>query len=224
MDFMIRKFYSSLKFSGWLTVMGLMAMSINLYAASNEELQQGQDHRSDQQNPLVKQAKSKPGADQKQKKYIYQWQDENGNTVISDKPHLGALAIPLPQAQIISPPRPPTVQFSAPGTQNGNNTIEQGDTPQLNIVSPAKDSWLENNVGEVTIKVSVKPSLTPGLILQILLDGKIVNAHNSPSVILKNLARGEHSIIARVRRESSQKILRSTQSSFFVRRPIIKRH
>lgn len=211
-------------FSGLLLMLGLLFFSLKVLANPIEELQEYRDDRSDEEIQLAKKKKTKVKAQQKKKKYIYQWQDANGNTVISDTPHPGAIAIPVPQAQKISSPSvPPSGRFM---TDVDDGTKADADTspPDLTILSPANDSWLDNNLGNVIIQVTVTPSLLPGQELQILLDGEVKNSSNSTSVTLKNLSRGEHSVVAQVKRKSSKKILRSKQSTFYVRRPIVKHH
>ncbi|HFB66885.1 MAG TPA: DUF4124 domain-containing protein [Aeromonadales bacterium] len=211
-------------FSGLLLVLGVLFFSLKVYADPIEELQEYTDDRSDEEIELAKQNKGKKKAQQRKKNYIYQWQDENGNTVISDKPHPGAVAIPVPRAQNISTSPTHVRQNFTLDTEDGTKTDDNSSPPDLTIISPANDSWLDNNLGNVTIQVAVTPSLLPGQVLQILLDGEVKNSANSSSITLKNLSRGEHSVVAQVIMKSSKKILRSKQITFYVRRPIVKRH
>ncbi len=206
--------------SAFMIMSAFMVFSLTVLA---EPLEEYKDDRSDEDIKLSKQKTTPVKKLKRHKKYIYQWRDANGNTMMSDKPHPGAIAIELPSAQTFSAPKT-RVNLVTNNELNVQEqpVIEDSSPPDLSIISPANGSWLNNNIGNLTVKVSLNPYLKLGQKLEILIDGVIKNTANSTTVTLKNLSRGEHSVVAQIKMKSSRKILLQKQNTFFVRRPFIR--
>jgi len=211
---------------------GLMILYLlflpRVYAEPIEELH---DDRSDEEIQLAKKKLQGPQKPQTKrinkrkikKKYIYQWQDEKGNTVISDRPHKGAIAIELPKTQTY---RAPALSRQIITTENNpSEKIDNEDKtpPVVTILTPQDDSWLPNNNGDVSIKIGLDPFLGRGQELIILVDGVKKNIASSPSISLKNMSRGEHVINAIIKLSASKKELSNQKSVFYVKRPVITR-
>lgn len=198
-----------------------------LYAA--ETVEELQDDRSDEEIMLAKKKANAHKKNQKtikkkiKKKYIYQWQDEKGNTVISDRPHKGAIAIEIPRTQTFRAPKPVNKVISSDNVAEVPINNEDKSPPGINIISPVNDAWLQNNNGNVSIQIGLDPYLGRGQELLIQLDGVVKNKNNATSLSLENLPRGEHHIDAIIRLKSSKKILAKESVVFYVKRPIIKR-
>ncbi len=160
----------------------------------------------------------------KKKDVIYQWVDENGNTVISDKPHPGALEIPLPKPQTYKPVLK-DIPKTITNTQEPFRAVKIYDKtpPKLKILSPLNDGWLENNMGNVEISVAVIPYLRLGQVLVIKLDDAEVSRGSLTSVKIQGIDRGNHRVSVEVEMENTGKVIVKEEINFNARRPTVRR-
>ena len=90
-------------------------------------------------------------------------------------------------------------------------------TPSLNkytslkITSPANDTTIRDNAGNLSINVSVSPSLGTGHQLVLLIDGSPKAEGRSGQFTLTNIDRGSHTLQARVI-DAANKLLISSQT------------
>lgn len=128
---------------------------------------------------------------------IYQYTDEHGNLVFTDKPpiHLDAEEIKLPEVNRtmlpVTPPEQsrPEDSASAPGNPYNQLTISN---------LPDAESIRANN-GSFPVQVIVQPRLAPGHRLQLLVDGQPHGEAVAGTLLqAHNLDRGEHSLAIQV--------------------------
>ena len=140
---------------------------------------------------------------------VYKTVDEHGNIIFTDKPSTGSEEIKLKELQTIKNPNP--AKYRPPSTKS--EPVDANIYKRILITNPANDSGIRNNAGNVSISVSLEPSLRSGHSLVITLDGKEVSNGSASSVSLNNVDRGTHSIGASVI-DNNGKNLISTTSSF----------
>ncbi len=159
------------------------------------------------ENPLLEEAR-KQNKRPKNNNVIYQWVDENGKTIISDVPHEGAIEIKLPQPQTYTAPKIKATSEDNVEEQKQSNFLEKYNSapPKLKIISPANDSWLDNNQGNLQVNVAVVPLLRPGQTLLIKLDDKEISRGQLSQINLQGLDRGTHNLLVEVQLTKSKKI------------------
>lgn len=147
---------------------------------------------------------------------IYRWIDANGNVVFSDhKPPPGVSAStvklkPLPTVPAAAPP--------GPSPRAGNPAPPSVPAPVAKIVSPSNEQAVRANNGDVTIRLSVSPSLGREQVLHLYVDGKPAYVGRALSVPLTNLDRGAHDAYVVVTDVGGQAVSRSKRVKFYVLR------
>lgn len=162
----------------------------------------------------------------KKKDVIYQWVDEKGNTIISDKPHEGAIEIAVPKPQTYKPAshilKEQLTQKELLDSPVQRKIVFSTKPPKVKIVSPVNDSWLDNSLGNAQISVVVNPRLGLGQQLVIKLDNKILSQGAALSTAASGLDRGTHTLTVEVVMRDTGKVILTKQSSFHVRRPFAR--
>lgn len=132
---------------------------------------------------------------------IYSTTDAEGNRVFSDQPGPGASKVELPPTNAI--PRTPTTSYSGEASDNddsrsGNEVVYQ----QLSITSPAHDSSLRSNEGDLTLTVVTDPPLSGNHLLKLSIDG-VLSQTGVPGtgaathqLTAHNIDRGTHELAA----------------------------
>lgn len=141
---------------------------------------------------------------------VYKTVDENGNIIFTDRPTENSEEIKLQKLQTINNPNPiknkPPAKPASP--------IDVGNVySRLIITNPAQGSGIRNNAGNITISVSLEPSLRPGHNIVFTVDGNEVSKGSANTAAVNNLSRGAHTIGASVI-DGTGKTLISTSSSF----------
>ncbi|PVZ67660.1 DUF4124 domain-containing protein [Pelagibaculum spongiae] len=143
---------------------------------------------------------------------LYRYVDKNGNTIYTDKQVAGSELVNVGKGQTYKATKPSrryNNSSSNKSTQPASNQI-----PKITITNPTSGQAIRANDGSLSISLSLAPSLGQNDKLEVLLDGKVVG--NSPSVALKNIDRGSHTVTARVLRFG--KPVATTSSSFNILR------
>lgn len=127
---------------------------------------------------------------------VYQYVDEHGNRVFTDKPplHVDAEEVKLPaiNSTPMSAPAPSSPEDSKPA-------VEAAPYQQLAIIRLPDDEAIRANNGDVLFQVQIRPNLGSGHRLQLLVDGQPHGpAIRSIRLPAHNLDRGEHSIAVQV--------------------------
>lgn len=141
---------------------------------------------------------------------VYKTVDEDGNIIFTDKPSAESEEIELQELQTIKNPNP--AKYQPPQNKSSAQDLKNL-YKSLLVTNPADGSGLRDNAGNVSISVSLQPSLRPGHSLVITLDGKEISKGNSLSVSLSNVDRGTHNIGVSVIDSSGEQLI-STSSSF----------
>lgn len=148
---------------------------------------------------------------------VYRSVDEDGNIIYSDTPSEGAEKIDLREAQTVE---------SQPGTESFQYEPPESDPPprykEVAITSPQNDESIRANSGNITIRMSVNPSLRPGDSLVLTMDGKEIASGRSTSVSLENVDRGTHSLSARVVGRDGKSLVSSDPVKFHLMRHSIQ--
>lgn len=130
---------------------------------------------------------------------VYQYIDEHGNRVFTDKPplHVDAEEVHLPEVN--------RTQMPAPAARPAGQQEAADDAPaappyrQLALTGLPEDGTFRANSGDIQVQVQVQPRLMLQHRLQLLVDGQ---PHGQPvrSILLRasNLDRGEHSLAVQV--------------------------
>ena len=144
---------------------------------------------------------------------VYKTVDEDGNIIFTDKPSGDAEKIELQELQTIENPNPAKYRPEPDRNDKKGGSGDRNIYNTLIVTNPADGSGLRNNAGNVTITVSVEPTLRPGHRLVLTMDGEEISNGNSLSTSLQNVDRGTHNIAASIVDEND-KVLKSVTSSF----------
>lgn len=154
---------------------------------------------------------------------IYTWTDAEGNTVYSDQPSPNAKRIEISTPNAMDAPRPaPTYNQSSSTT--GNAATSQGRYRRLEITSPANDSGVRANDGNLVLGIAIDPPLRSGALLRARVDGTLStqalpgDGQNEASLTLPNLDRGSHQIEAVITDASGQELIASSPITVHVQR------
>lgn len=144
-------------------------------------------------------------------KKIYTWKDKNGVLVFSDTPHVGAKEINLASQDL----NMPAIDMSTINAHEQKKTIDFS----IKITSPAHNETIRDNTGSVYVTTQIAPRFETGLTLQLFVNNI---AHSSPSTTstfaLKNIERGEHTLLVKLFNEQKEIIALSPEKTFFMHR------
>lgn len=118
-----------------------------------------------------------------------------------------------PPSTYTPPPAPPPPAAKKAGTANYES---------VSITSPAHDSTVRSNEGNLDFSISIKPGLQGGHSLILLMDGKKVGEGSTGNFQLTNVDRGSHSFTAQVVDENKNKILQSEPMTVHLFRATMK--
>jgi hypothetical protein len=165
---------------------------------------------------------------------IYRTVDEDGNVVFTDvppRPGEPGEAVELGEGTTFSspPPSSPPPQPAAQvrledwlsGAEAGNDEGENAAAPyhSLRIVAPADDEGLRDNAGNVTVRAELVPDLRAGHVLQLYMNGALVQSVRTGSTFqLTEVDRGTHTIEVRVVDAGGTDLIRSEPSTFHLQR------
>lgn len=132
---------------------------------------------------------------------IYSTVDADGNRVFSDQPGPGASKVELAPTNVI--PRTPTTTYNRDASEaddrsSGNELVYQ----QLRITSPAHDSSLRSNEGNLSVTVVTDPPLSGNHLLKLSIDGVLSQTGvpgtgaGTHQLTAHNIDRGTHELAA----------------------------
>ena len=141
---------------------------------------------------------------------VFKTRDANGNPVFSDQAGENAEEIKIQTPQTFEAPPTPQFERSSPDLES----VELGPAyERLEITSPANDSAMRDNAGNVTVQVSLSPGLQPNHTLEVLVDGQMKGSNKSGApILLANLDRGTHVYQARIVEDESGEVLQVSNS------------
>ncbi|WP_455380153.1 DUF4124 domain-containing protein [Acidihalobacter prosperus] len=149
---------------------------------------------------------------------IYRWINAQGNVVFSDTPPPNghAKTFNLHNHAPIDTIQSPHMQPSQPA-QNPSSHKKKSYYRSLEITSPANNTAVRANNGNITVSLKVAPSLSQGDHIRLYMDGAQVYNGTSTQIHLKNVDRGTHTIYAAIATRNGIAI-RSPGVSFTVKR------
>ncbi|MEH6565825.1 MAG: DUF4124 domain-containing protein [Halopseudomonas sp.] len=160
---------------------------------------------------------------------VYTWTDAEGNRIYSDQANPNATKVQVGPTNSIEPPKPiPAFENSSSDSNaaddaNSNNA-SSGSYRSLSITSPANDTAVRANDGNITLTVTIDPPLRMGNLLRAQVDGNLneqaIPGSGQPSatLTLPNLDRGTHEISAVIMDTRGQVILASEPLTVHVQR------
>ena len=135
---------------------------------------------------------------------VYKRTNPDGSVTFTDVPaKINAEPIKLPPSSSYSPPPPPQV------ADNPKPKNAEADYESVSITSPAHDTTIRENAGNITINISVKPALKPGHSYVLMMDGKKVGEGQAGNIQLTNIDRGSHTFTAQIVDNNKIKVLQS---------------
>lgn len=146
---------------------------------------------------------------------VYKSINADGEVVYSDRPAQGAERVKLPPLPSYTPQPVRTLRRSAPAVE------QQVQYESFTISNPASDATIRNNLGTVEIETRLAPPLMTSLghAIQYYLDGVAHGAlHDSTTLTLSNVERGEHRLSASVMDAAGAVLISTAETTVFVRR------
>jgi len=156
---------------------------------------------------------------------MYKWVDQEGNISYSDTPpYKGAESLDAPAITTM----PATTVPKKKATKT-NQPDEEKTTiySYLRITSPENDATIQNNEGNFSVAIAVKPSLDikSGHYFSLSMDGKVVQDKLSgSSANMSNIDRGSHKISVSVKNKKGKTLRKSKAVTVHLhRRSILNR-
>ncbi|MES0328574.1 MAG: DUF4124 domain-containing protein [Gammaproteobacteria bacterium] len=145
---------------------------------------------------------------------IYRGVDEEGNVFYSDKDQANAELIPTPTPNAITMPK---LEANKPAAEDA----EKNPYKSFGIVSPANNATIRDNIGNISITLSLLPALDTknSHRITIYLDGQIViSATTELTIQLANISRGNHTLSAKVIDGKGKQLIRSNAVTIHMKR------
>lgn len=146
----------------------------------------------------------------------------DGSVVYSDQRTEGAEPLELPEIQIYSAPSLQTdsdrAAASARSGQPGMAEEEGDGYRRFAIANPGHDEPVRDNGGNVSVSLTLEPSLRPGHVIDIRMDGQSIGRGSGTSVALTNVDRGSHTVQAVVVDENGTEVARTESVTFHLLR------
>lgn len=152
---------------------------------------------------------------------IYSWTDAEGNPVYSDQPRPGASPVELGPTNVIEPAPSATPSRSRlpPDPSHQTNFYRE-----LSISSPAHDSNIRSNEGELILVVQTDPPLSSSHLLRVSVDDALSdvgvpgNGAAVHQLTVRNIDRGTHQIAVAVVNARGEELQRSTPVTVHLQR------
>jgi hypothetical protein len=150
---------------------------------------------------------------------VYRSVDESGNVIFTDKPSPDAEKIDIAPVQTITTdPAQQQFEYTPPARKQTESISPYN---KVEITSPEHDTALRENVGDVSVSVTVDPGLISGHKVVLYMDGNVV-AEGSGQFNLTNIDRGTHTLIAAIQSNDGRELIRSAPVTFTVLRHSIQ--
>ncbi len=148
---------------------------------------------------------------------VYKHTNPDGSVTFSDVPtKINAEPIKLkPSSNYAPPPRSETTISPSPIKTEVNYE-------SIVITSPANDSAVRDNVGNLEVQFVLKPGLKPGHSYVLLMDGKNAGEGQTGSIQLKNIDRGSHTFIVQVVDKNKKMVIQSESVMVHLQRAIAR--
>lgn len=164
---------------------------------------------------------------------IYKWVDPNGVVHYSDVPGSpNAVQVQINADQVV----PSSNNAPSPAPSQGAVPAQSGPTPPSAITAPPPTpqqqytsvkiteptdeyTYVNNESGDIVVKLALAPELQEGNFVQILFDGAPVGKPQATtSLKIQNIDRGEHTVQAQILDASGAVIATSNKVKFYLQR------
>ncbi len=160
---------------------------------------------------------------------IYRTVDEDGNVVFTDVPPREAGQEDAVDVETPNSFTPPPVESNRKTVaewlgNDGESAPEDGEEAaatsyrSLQVASPANDEGIRENAGNVTVTAAIEPELADGHVMQVYLDGTLLQSGHATSFQLTSLDRGTHNLQLRVVDASGNTLITSKPTVFHLQR------
>ncbi len=158
---------------------------------------------------------------------IYRVTDADGNVEFTDvPPRPGEKGGPVVlsgentfQIEDALPSEPSATSWSSGSTDDeGADDTQAIGYEMLQVVSPADDSEVRENAGNVAVSVAVNPELRPGNRVQLEMDGKVIRTTTTTKINLTEVDRGSHVLRAHIIDDRGDRLISSEPSVFHLSR------
>ena len=150
---------------------------------------------------------------------VYRWVDSEGVTHYSDEPRIGAERIDPGEPSVI----PMAPQAPTGAAALGRGGAEGDGYRRFAIIRPEAEATLRGNPGDVDVALALEPGLRRGHSVTLLLDGEPAPRQpgSSLQVTLPSLARGAHTLAARIEDSEGRVVAETGPVQFFMHRPSV---
>lgn len=145
---------------------------------------------------------------------VYKQVNPDGSVEFTDVPKSDDEA-PLPLRPMSTFKAPPVTPISS-SPASSKATISQ--YTNISITSPANEATIRDNAGNLTVTVSLAPSLQPGHKMVLFDNGTNLGESTSGSFTLSNVDRGTHVLSVQVQDTSGKVLLASEPVTVFLHR------
>lgn len=148
---------------------------------------------------------------------IHRYLDDQGRTVFTDRPPEGRATERVTPGPLNLVPPPPSANEQA----DAGAAVKPitGRYARLEIINLPDDEALRDNNGTFEVQVALEPPLAPEHSLRLLVDGLPHGATSrGPSLLVRQLDRGTHSLVVQVLDALGQPIQQSDAVTFTLQR------
>lgn len=150
---------------------------------------------------------------------VYKRVNPDGSIEFTDMPEeVGEKSIEVAPPSSYSPP--PLPKPAAPTAAAKKTAVSY---ESVAISSPAHDSTIRDNEGNISISVTSKPGLQTGHSFILMLDGKEVGKGPQSTFQLKNIDRGSHNLSVQVINGAGKIMVQSKPVTVHLHRAVVRR-
>ncbi|MFB2803303.1 DUF4124 domain-containing protein [Shewanella seohaensis] len=142
---------------------------------------------------------------------VYKWVDKDGKVHYSDEPH--------PNAEVVELKEKTLNQIALPPVKNDadDSQVIQQIQYQVVITSPEEEETVRDNNGDFRVTATVTPEIKSQYLMALKLDGQTVGQPQVGGIFqLKNIDRGEHTIVVDAMTQNGKVFASSSPRKIFL--------
>ncbi|MDH0446868.1 DUF4124 domain-containing protein [Shewanella sp. GD04112] len=142
---------------------------------------------------------------------VYKWVDKDGKVHYSDEPH--------PNAEVVELKEKTLNQIALPPVKNDadDSQVIQQIQYQVVITSPTEEETVRDNSGDFQVTATVTPEIKSQYLMALKLDGQTVGQPQVGGIFqLKNIDRGEHTIVVDAMTQNGKVFASSSPRKIFL--------
>lgn len=142
---------------------------------------------------------------------VYKWVDKDGKVHYSDEPH--------PNAEVVELKEKTLNQIALPPVKNDadDSQVIQQIQYQVVITSPEEEETVRDNNGDFQVTATVTPEIKSQYLMTLKLDGQTVGQPQVGGIFqLKNIDRGEHTIVVDAMTQNGKVFASSSPRKIFL--------